>query len=193
MDSGISIESQEIDGLKIVTPFYAEDERGYFLKDFERNVYKSLGLENSLSENFLTKSKKGVIRGLHFQINRPQIKLVSVLQGEVLDVAVDLRKDSNSFGKWKMVTLSEDNHKVFYIPAGFAHGFQVLSDSALVSYKCIGDYDTETDTGIVYNDKELNIIWSNDCEVIMSQKDRNLMTFNEFKNVYGGFYGYCMV
>ena len=105
MGSKISIESLEIEGLKIITPFYAEDERGYFLKDFERNIYQSLGLENSLSESMVTKSKKGVIRGLHFQINHPQTKLVSVLRGEVLDIAVDLRKNSDTFGKWKAVTL----------------------------------------------------------------------------------------
>lgn len=186
MDSGFSIENQEIDGLKIITPFYAEDERGYFLKDFERNIYKRLGLENSISESFLTKSKKGVVRGLHFQINHPQIKLVSVLQGEVLDVVVDLRKDRDSFGKWKTVTLSEDNRKIFYIPAGFAHGFQVLSDSALVSYKCIGEYDAQTDSGIAFNDEELGITWATGYEVIVSQRDKDLMTFNEFKNTYGG-------
>lgn len=186
MGSRFSIEEAKIEGLKIITPFYAEDERGYFIKDFERNIYKDFGLENLLSESFLTKSKRGVIRGLHFQTHRPQIKLVSVLQGEVMDVAVDLRRDSTTFGKWEIVTLSENNHKIFYIPAGFAHGFQVLSDSALVSYKCIGEYDAQTDSGIAYNDEELGIIWSTGYEVIVSQRDKELMTFNEFKNMYGG-------
>ena len=186
MGSKISIESLEIEGLKIITPFYAEDERGYFLKDFERNIYQSLGLENSLSESMVTKSKKGVIRGLHFQINHPQTKLVSVLRGEVLDIAVDLRKNSDTFGKWKAVTLSEENRKTFYIPAGFAHGYQVLREDTLVSYKCIGDYDAETDSGIAYHDKDLGVVWMEGYGVITYERDKTLMTFEEFKNTYGG-------
>lgn len=184
--SKFSIENLEIEGLKIITTFYAADERGYFLKDFEKNEYKSLGLENSLSESMFTNSKRGVIRGMHFQISCPQTKLVSVIKGEVLDVAVDLRKGSATFGKWKAVTLSDDNRKTFYIPAGFAHGYQVLSESALVSYKCIGDYDAETDSGIAYDDNELNISWVKGIEVITSQRDKNLMTFDTFINTYGG-------
>lgn len=186
MSSKFSIENLEIEGLKIINTFCAEDERGYFLKDFEKNEYASLGLENSLSESMVTKSKKGVIRGLHFQISHPQTKLVSVISGEILDVAVDLRKGSNTFGKWKAVTLSGDDRKAFYIPAGFAHGYQILSDGALVSYKCIGDYDAETDSGIMYNDKDLNVAWAKGYDIITSQKDKKLMTFSEFKNTYGG-------
>lgn len=186
MSSSFSVENLEIEGLKVITPFYAEDKRGYFLKDFEENIYKGFGLENLLSESFFTKSTRGVIRGLHFQINRPQIKIVSVLQGEVLDVAVDLRRYSDTFGKWDSIHLSEINHKMLYIPAGFAHGFQVLSDDALVSYKCIGQYDAETDTGILYSDDALNIAWNKGYETIVSQKDGSLMTLSEFKNTYGG-------
>lgn len=186
MSSVFSVENLEIEGLKVITPFYAEDKRGYFLKDFEENIYKGFGLGNLLSESFFTKSKRGVIRGLHFQINRPQIKIVSVLQGEVLDVAVDLRRYSDTFGKWEAIVLSEVNHKSLYIPAGFAHGFQVLSDDALVSYKCIGNYDGETDTGIRYNDEELNIVWNKEYEAVVSKRDMSLMTLAEFKNTYGG-------
>ena len=186
MNSNFSVENLEIEGLKIITPFYAEDERGYFLKDFERNVYKSFGLENVLSESIFSKSKKGVIRGLHFQTSCPQIKFLTAIQGEVMDVVVDLRRNSDTFGMWKAVILSEDNHKIFCVPAGFAHGYQVLSDGALVAYKCIGDYDIKTDSGIMYNDEELGIRWSDDHEVIVSQKDKNLMTFDKFKSTYGG-------
>lgn len=186
MSSVFSVENLSIEGLKVITPFLAEDERGYFLKDFEENIYKRYGLENSLSESFFTKSREGVIRGLHFQINRPQIKVVSVLQGEVLDVAVDLRYNSETFGKWEAIVLSEVNHKSLYIPAGFAHGFQVLSDDALVSYKCIGNYDGETDSGIRYNDEELNIVWNKEHEAVVSKRDMSLMTLAEFKNTYGG-------
>lgn len=186
MSTKMSVENLEIEGLKIITPFYVEDERGFFLKDFERKVYQSLGLENLLSESFLTKSAKGVIRGLHFQINHPQTKLVSVLRGEILDVAVDLRKNSDTFGKWKAVKLSEYNREIFYIPPGFAHGFQALREDTLVSYKCIGDYDAETDSGIAYHDKDLGVVWMEGYGVITSERDKTLMTFEEFKNTYGG-------
>lgn len=183
--SFFDISDCKIKGLKIVTPFLAEDERGYFLKDFEKDIYKELGLDNDLNECFVTHSKKDVIRGMHFQTNNPQTKLVLVLQGEILDVAVDLRKGSTTFGKWEAVTLSEANHKVFYIPSGFAHGFQVISDTALVSYKCFGKYDPETDTGIVYNDIDLSVDWiETKRENIVSEKDRKLMKFREFKRKY---------
>lgn len=187
MSSRFSIEDMYIDGLKVITPFYAEDERGYFLKDFEKNVYERLvGGANVLSECFVSGSRKGVIRGMHFQIKNPQIKIISVLQGEVVDVALDLRRDSATFGKWYSIVLSEDNHKIFYIPSGFAHGFQALDDNTLVSYKCIGEYDAETDTGIVYNDGELDISWPDSTGATVSQRDKNLMTFDFFKRKYGG-------
>ena len=101
-------------------------------------------------------------------------------------MAVDLRYNSETFGKWEAIVLSEVNHKSLYIPAGFAHGFQVLSDDALVSYKCIGNYDGETDSGIRYNDEELNIVWNKEHEAVVSKRDMSLMTLAEFKNTYGG-------
>ena len=124
---------------------------------------------------------------MHFQTNNPQIKMVRVVTGEIMDVAVDLRKDSPTFGMWESVILSQDNHKIFWIPAGFAHGFKVLSESAIVSYKCIGKYDKETDTGIYWNDDDLKIDWEIHSEdAIVSLKDNSLMTLKEFKNRFGG-------
>ena len=182
-----SIENTKIDGLKIINPFYAEDTRGYFLKSFEKNIYKALGLKNVISEDFESFSHQNVIRGMHFQINNPQIKIVRAITGEILDVAVDLRKNSPTFGQWQSVILSEKNHLIFYIPEGFAHGFKVLSENAIVSYKCIGDYDKETDTGIIWKDKDINIDWNIDeKDVIVSDKDNALMSLNEFKEIYGG-------
>ena len=131
---GFSIEECELKGLKIIHPFFAEDERGFFLKSFEQDIFKTFGLENIISEDFESFSYKNVIRGLHFQTNNPQIKMVRAITGEIMDVAVDLRKDSPTFGKWESVILSGDNHKIFWIPAGFAHGFRVLSEDAIVSY-----------------------------------------------------------
>lgn len=177
----------DIEGLKIIQPFYVEDNRGYFLKSFERNIYKELKLENIISEDFESFSSKNVIRGMHFQIHNPQIKMVRAITGEILDVAIDLRKGSPTFGKWQSVILSEDNHQIFYIPQGFAHGFKVLSENAIVSYKCIGDYDKETDTGINWKDSDLAIDWGIDKGVaIVSDKDNSLMSLSEFKRLYGG-------
>ena len=176
-----------IEGLKIIEPFYMEDNRGFFLKSFERNIFKELGLKNVISEDFESFSYKNVIRGMHFQINNPQIKMVRAISGEILDVAIDLRKNSPTFGEWQSVVLSAENHKIFYIPEGFAHGFKVLSESAVVSYKCIGDYDKETDTGINWKDIDLAIDWGlGESEAIVSAKDNALMSLSEFKRLHGG-------
>lgn len=169
-------------GLKIIEPFFVSDNRGYFLKSFEKNIYSQLGLENELVEVFESYSKKDVIRGLHFQTINPQIKIVRAVTGCVLDVAVDVRKDSPTFGKWNLVELSADNHLSYYIPRGFAHGFRVLSEEAVVSYQCIGPYEKGSDTGIVWNDKLLNIDWGTDVAIV-SDRDKALMTFDEYKNL----------
>lgn len=174
-----------IEGLKIITPYYIEDERGYFLKNFEKNIYKQFEIDTSISEDFETLSYKNVIRGLHFQTIEPQSKLIRVISGSILDVAVDLRKNSKTFGKWKAIQLSEHNHKIFWIPKGFAHGFGVLSDYAIVSYKCIGRYLAEFDTGIRFDDNELSIKWNIDNPII-SIKDDNLMSLREFRSKFDG-------
>lgn len=167
-------------GLKMIESFYVEDNRGYFLKSFEKNVFKELGVENELAEVFESYSKKDVIRGLHFQTVNPQIKIVRAVTGKVLDVAVDIRKDSATFGKWHAVELSAENHCSFYIPRGFAHGFRVLSGDTIVSYQCIGQYEKGSDTGIVWNDKDLNIAWGIENPIV-SVRDQELMSFEEYR------------
>lgn len=183
MEQDWSQRTFEIEGLKLLSPFYREDMRGYFLKNYEKSVFAGLGIKGSISETFETWSAKGVIRGLHFQTQKPQAKLVRALSGEVYDVAVDLRKESPTFGSYQAVRLSSLQHEVFYIPAGFAHGFQALSEHALVSYQCIGRYREEFDTGIHYGDPELGIRWPlKKCMV--SGKDGALMSFAGFRERY---------
>lgn len=177
-----------ISGLKALTPFLREDDRGYFVKSYEKSVYQQFGIAASVSETIESWSKYAVIRGLHFQTENPQAKIIRVLQGAIFDVAVDLRKNSKTFGKWKSIVLSSENHNVFYIPKGFAHGFQVLSEYALTSYLCIGEYIADKDTGINWKDIELGIEWPL-REYCVSEKDKGLMSFSQFKETYGGLEG----
>ena len=185
MEMNFDIKSTEIEDVKIIIPFYREDDRGYFLKDFEKDVYKKFGLEYDLYENFQSLSQKNVIRGLHFQTTNPQIKIVSTIYGCVHDVVVDLRKGSPTFGEYVDVMLSDQNHKRVWIPRGFAHGFEVLSDYAIMSYKCVGKYDIESDSGINLFDKNLNIKWESD-DPIISERDSKLMNLSDFVNQYKG-------
>lgn len=179
-----SFESTPIKDLIIVNPFYIEDERGFFLKSFEKEIFRQNGIQTEVFEDFESYSVKGVIRGLHFQTEKPQSKLVRTLTGTIFDVAVDLRVESETFGKWYAEVLSSENHKAFFIPKGFAHGFLVLSDSALVSYKCEGAFSKETDTGILWNDPDLKIDWpiKDFSKPIISTKDKNLMDFKNYRN-----------
>lgn len=179
-------ETAKLEGLRIIHPFYAEDERGFFLKSFEQNIFKKMGMQNQISEDFETFSYKNVIRGLHFQIKNPQIKMVRAIAGDILDVVVDLRRESDTFGMWESVILSDKIHNIFYIPEGFAHGFKVLSDYAIVSYKCVGSYDKDTDSGLLWNDTDIGIDWGDTELPIISERDKNLMTFQEFKDKYKG-------
>ena len=175
----------EFDGVKLIVPFYTEDNRGYFLKNYEKDIFAEFGLEGTVNEDFESYSKKNVIRGLHFQTKNPQIKLVRVIKGEVWDVIVDLRKESPTFGQWHSFSLSDQNHNELWIPAGFAHGFKVVSDEAVMSYKCIGKYLAGFDTGIRWDDKELAINWNVDSPIV-SEKDANLQLFQEFREKYQG-------
>ncbi len=166
--------------VKIITPFYMEDARGYFLKSFERDVFKTFGLNPDLFEDFESYSSKNVIRGLHFQTKNPQIKLVRVIIGSVMDVIVDLRKDSPDFGKWTSFELNDKNHYELWIPAGFAHGFKVLSENAVMSYKCVGKYEKGFDSGIKWNDPDIGVEWNIDNPII-SERDKQLMSFKRYK------------
>lgn len=179
---GFSVEETGIEGLKIINPFFAEDERGFFLKNFEKDIFAGFSLENEIHEEFISRSGKNIVRGLHFQAFEPQIKIVSAIEGEIFDVAVDLRRDSITYGKYESCELSGENHKIFYIPRGFAHGFLVLSDYAIISYICIGKYLPEHDTGILWNDPDIGIKWpvGNQKDAILSSKDRGLMRFSEY-------------
>lgn len=177
--------SLSIGAVKRITPFYREDNRGFFLKNMEKKIFTQFGLNCDISEAFETYSRKGVIRGLHFQTEKPQAKLVRVLCGTINDVAVDLRIGSPTFGQHVNECLSETNHYALWIPEGFAHGFEVLSKYALVQYICVGEYLKECDTGILWNDKTLGIKWTT-VNPIVSDKDSKLMTFQMFQQRFTG-------
>ena len=155
----ITVETCEIEGLKVITPTVFGDERGYFMETYNYNDYKAAGIDMEFVQDNQSSSKKGVLRGLHFQINYPQDKLVRVVSGEVFDVAVDLRPGSETYGKWFGEILSAENNKQFYIPEGFAHGFLVLSDTAEFCYKCTDFYRPGDEGGLAWNDPEIDIKW----------------------------------
>lgn len=166
--------------LVVIEPNVFGDERGYFYEAYNKNTFHELGLDYDFVQDNQSFSKKGVLRGLHFQKNYPQAKLVRVIEGEVFDVAVDLRKDSPTFGKWYGVVLSGANKKMFMIPRGFAHGFLVLSDTAIFSYKCDDFYHPNDEGGIIYNDPTIGVEWPKiDCDIILSEKDKFHPLLNE--------------
>lgn len=148
------------------------DNRGYFMETYKESDFKAAGLDYNFVQDNQSKSKAGVLRGLHFQKTHPQAKLVRVLEGEVFDVAVDLRKDSPTYGKWVGVILSAEKGNMFMIPRGFAHGFVVLSETATFCYKCDDLYHPEDEGGIMWNDPEIGIIWPYDGEPLLSEKDK---------------------
>lgn len=162
----------EIEDVYIIEPKVFGDNRGYFMETYNEQEFKNNGLDYNFVQDNQSKSKKGVLRGLHFQKTHPQAKLVRVLEGEVFDVAVDLRKGSKTYGKWVGVILSEENKKQFMIPRGFAHGFVVLSDTAVFAYKCDDFYHPEDEGGIMWNDPDINIEWPYKCELLLSEKDK---------------------
>lgn len=166
----------------VLQPRKFEDERGLFFEAYQKKRFdEALGKAVNFVQDNYSVSKKGVLRGLHFQAGEfAQAKLVQVIKGEVLDVVVDLRKDSNSFGRHFKIRLSEANGKAIYIPKGMAHGFVALSKEALFYYKCDAYYNTASERGIIYSDETLNIDWEYPVEkIILSKKDRLLPTFNE--------------
>ena len=164
----------EIQGVYIIETGIFGDNRGYFMETYNQREFKEAGLGMTFVQDNQSKSKKGVLRGLHFQKTHPQGKLVRVVKGEVFDVAVDLRKNSSTYGKWVGVVLSEENKKQFYIPEGFAHGFLVLSDEAEFCYKCTDFYHPEDEGGIMWNDPEVGIQWPLECidNILLSEKDK---------------------
>ena len=169
-----------IEGLVVIQPLDFGDERGYFMESYKESFVKDHFPDIHFIQDNESKSSYGVLRGLHFQ--KPpfeQTKLVRVIQGEVLDVAVDLRKNSSTYGKWESIILSGENKKQLFIPKGFAHGFVVLSKEAIFSYKVDNIYAPDHDSGIYYKDTSLGIDWLlNDNDIILSEKDKNLDHFN---------------
>ena len=178
------IEETSIKGLFRITPHFFEDERGYFIKDFEKLEFEAYGLPTEFYETNESKSRKGTLRGLHFQSEYSQGKLIRVIKGSVYDVAVDLRLDSETFGKWEAFELNERNHQMVYIPENFAHGFLTLENDTIFNYKCTNKYSPTHDSGILWNDNELNVLWPLDDiqnELLLSEKDKLLPTFSEIK------------
>ena len=171
----------EIEGVFIIEPKVFGDERGYFMETYHEEEFKKAGLDYKFVQDNQSRSHKGVLRGLHYQKNHPQAKLVRVIQGEVFDVAVDLRKGSKTYGKWVGVILSAENKKMFMIPRGFAHGFVVLSDTAEFVYKCDELYHPEDEGGIMWNDPDVGVIWPYDGEPQLSEKDKLHPSLKESK------------
>lgn len=180
-------EPTSIPGLTHVAPFCAEDSRGYLSKPFEKSIFAAHGIHISPWEELRSCSKKGVLRGLHFQRNHSQDKLVQVLHGAAYDVAVDLREGSETFGKWEGFYLTAENRQMLYIPRGFAHGFLALKDDTLFSYLCGDRYDPASDGGIRWDDPQLAVNWPVEQveNVILSDKDAQLPLLAEFIRQYG--------
>jgi dTDP-4-dehydrorhamnose 3,5-epimerase len=180
----------KIPDLKIIEPDVFGDERGFFLETFQKQRYADLlCINDDFVQDNMSRSKKGILRGLHYQMKQTQGKLVSVLQGAVFDVAVDIRKGSPTFGQWLGVELNSDNKRQFLVPKGFAHGFLVLSESADFYYKCTDYYHPESEISIAWNDDKLGINWPLNCEPMLSQKDKNALSLSsipqEFLPEYG--------
>lgn len=183
----LTVETCEIEGLKVITPNVIGDERGYFMETYQYNDFKAAGVDVTFVQDNQSASKKGVLRGLHFQINHPQDKLVRVIKGEVFDVAVDLRKGSKTFGKWFGVRLSEENKKQFFVPKGFAHGFLVLSDYAEFCYKCSDFYHPGDEGGLKYDDPEIGVQWPDieKMELTLSDRDTKWEGISKYIETYG--------
>ena len=177
----ITVEETPIEGLKVISPTVFGDNRGYFMETYNYNDFKEAGIDCQFVQDNQSASKKGVLRGLHFQINYPQDKLVRVIRGEVYDVAVDMRKGSKTYGQWYGVRLSEENKKMFFIPKNFAHGFLVLSEYAEFAYKCTDFYHPNDEGGVIYNDPGIGVEWpiEEGMELIMSEKDTKWPTLKE--------------
>ncbi|TDO26665.1 dTDP-4-dehydrorhamnose 3,5-epimerase [Sediminibacterium goheungense] len=180
----MKIEKTKLEGCYIIHDTVHGDSRGYFFESFHKNrFYEQTGLAIDFVQDNQSKSQRGVLRGLHFQQgDDAQAKLVRVLQGKVLDIAVDLRKQSPTFGEHVTVELSEESRTQFFVPRGFAHGFVVLSETAVFFYKCDNFYNKASEAGIIYNDVDLNIDWQIEtAEILLSDKDKVLPTFSELK------------
>ena len=174
--------------MSIIEPQIFEDSRGFFLESYNYNTFKELGIENVFVQDNHSKSLKGVLRGLHFQKEEySQAKLISILKGSVLDIVVDLRKDSETFGRYFAIEINEKSKRMLFIPKNFAHGFLTLEDDTEVFYKCDNFYYPQSEAGIIWNDSDLNIDWNlkkyniDENELIISEKDKKNISFKEYK------------
>ncbi|MDX1949635.1 MAG: dTDP-4-dehydrorhamnose 3,5-epimerase [Rickettsiales bacterium] len=175
----MQITNLEIEGLKLITQKIYHDNRGFFNEKYVEQKFHDLGITNKFVQDNHSFSHKGVIRGLHYQANPSQAKLVSCIRGKILDVAVDIRKNSKTYGKYFSVELTAENGLMLYIPAGFAHGFAALTDCDVL-YKVDGGYNPRGEGGIIYNDKTLNIDWKVTNEIV-SEKDLSLPNFLDYQ------------
>lgn len=180
------VDGVEIEGLRVIAPSVFGDERGYFMETYNYNDFAAAGIDCQFVQDNQSSSKKGVLRGLHFQINYPQDKLVRVVNGEVFDVAVDLREGSKTYGKWYGVRLSAENKKQFFIPKNFAHGFIVLSESAEFCYKCTDFYHPNDEGGLLWSDPEIGVDWPmpegmTRDDLIISDKDHKWSGIKDYR------------
>ncbi|MFI3266969.1 MAG: dTDP-4-dehydrorhamnose 3,5-epimerase [Rikenellaceae bacterium] len=179
--------STPIDGLLIIEPTVFGDSRGFFMETYTKRDFQQIGIESEFVQDNHSCSSKGVLRGLHFQRNNPQGKLIRVVSGSVYDVAVDLRTESKSFGQWFSIILSSENKRQFYIPPRFAHGFLVLEDNTEFVYKCTEYYDPQSDAGLLWNDKDINVDWKleefglSENQILLSDKDIKQPLFKDIK------------
>ncbi len=176
--SGLEISKTSIDGVLLIKPKIFGDSRGFFFESYTRRKYEQEGISVEFVQDNHSKSSRGVLRGLHYQISKPQDKLVRVTQGEVFDVAVDIRKDSPTFGRWEGFILSGENMLQLFVPKGLAHGFCVLSETAEFLYKCSDYYYPEDEGGIIWDDPDLNIEWPID-NPLLSDKDKKYPLFKD--------------
>lgn len=187
MTRAFEFKELDIKGAYEISPFFSTDERGGFIKDYNIDLFRANGINHELKEVFYTISKAGVIRAIHFQLERQQAKLVRCVSGRIYDVLVDLRPCSPTYGKWQGFYLTGENQKTLYVPQFFGHGYLVIDDS-IVSYKCGDVFFSEGDSGIMYDDPDLDVKWPFDeiggvRNLIISDKDKSLMSFNDYKNL----------
>lgn len=175
----LNIIKTALPGVLIIEPIVFNDQRGYFCETYNKARYEVLDIPGNFSQDNLSRSIKGVLRGLHYQLNYPQGKLVSVLNGSIFDVAVDIRPNSSTFKQWVGVELNEKNHRQIYIPQGYAHGFLVLSNEAYVYYKCTDYYHPEDEFGLIWSDPGLNICWPFTEHPLVSGKDATYPSINK--------------
>lgn len=173
----MNITETRIPAVKIIEPKVFEDDRGYFFEAYRESMLKEAGIEENFVQDNVSKSYKNTIRGLHYQIINPQAKLVQCLKGAILDVAVDLRQNSPTFGNYIAIKLSDVSKRMLFIPKGFAHGFSVLSDEAIVSYKCSDYYNAEGERGVRWDDPLIRVHWDI-ARPVLSEKDRKLPLFS---------------